>query len=78
MSREPRPSGALVAAIVQLDKATLCNLLGISQRTLENMIKAGTFPPPVRIGKYCYWTEMSVRRWQQRQFCVQENWEQGK
>lgn len=57
-----------------LDKASLCERLNISPRTLENMVKAGTFPPPVRVGKYVYWSEVAVRSWQRRLFAAQEAW----
>lgn len=57
-----------------LDKASLCARLNISARTLENMVKAGTFPPPVRVGKYVYWSEVAVRSWQRRLFAAQEAW----
>ena len=57
-----------------LTKAHLCERLNISQRTIENMVKAGNFPPPVRVGKYVYWSEIAVRKWQGRLFAAQENW----
>lgn len=63
----------LVAAL--LSKAQLCERLSISERTVENMVKAGTFPPPVRVGKYVYWSEAAVRKWQRRLFACQETWE---
>jgi prophage regulatory protein len=69
---------APVTAITQLDKTALCGQLAVSARTLENMVKAGAFPPPVRIGKRVYWTEAAVRKWQQRLFCGQEAWTGGK
>lgn len=62
-----------VAAMV--NKSQLCEQLGISERTVENMVKDGTFPPPVRVGKYVYWSEIAVRKWQQRLFAAQETWE---
>jgi len=65
-----------VEAFQQFDKPGVCNLLGFSERTLENLVKAGGFPPPVRIGRKVYWTEAAVRRWQQRQFNMQEAWVQ--
>lgn len=58
----------------QMKKDAVCNRLGISLRTLENMVKAKTFPPPVRIGKYVYWSEIAVARWQRGLFADQENW----
>ncbi|OCX75850.1 helix-turn-helix transcriptional regulator [Acidithiobacillus thiooxidans] len=58
-----------------LTKAHLCNQFAFSPRTLENMVKTGDFPPPVRIGKHVYWSEKAVSTWQQRLFSAQENWE---
>ncbi|MGC8505006.1 MAG: helix-turn-helix transcriptional regulator [Acidithiobacillus sp.] len=57
-----------------LTKADLCDQLTISPRTLENMVKAGDFPPPVRIGKHVYWSQKAVTAWQQRLFSAQESW----
>ena len=57
-----------------LKKGAVCKLLDISERTLENMVKAKHFPPPVFIGKYCYWSETIVQQWYQRKFSAQENW----
>ncbi|TVT75619.1 MAG: helix-turn-helix domain-containing protein [Denitromonas halophila] len=57
-----------------LDKKSLCEHLSISPRTIENMVNAGTFPPPVRIGKYVYWSEVAVSAWQRRMFSAQEAW----
>lgn len=57
-----------------LDKASLCQRLKISPRTVENMVKAGTFPPPVRVGKCVYWSEVAVCTWQRRLFAAQEAW----
>ena len=58
----------------QLRKKELCERLNISERTIENMVKEGTFPPPVRVGKYVYWSEAAVRKWQERIFAAQESW----
>ena len=62
----------LVAAL--LSKSQLCERLSVSERTIENMVKSGTFPPPVRVGKFVYWSEVAVRKWQERLFAVQESW----
>ena len=59
-----------------IDKATLCAELAISERTLENMVRAGGFPPAVRVGKRAYWTENAVWLWQRRRFSMQEAWVQ--
>ena len=39
------------------------------------MVKDGSFPPSVRLGKHVYWSEMAVHKWQQRLFAAQESWE---
>ncbi len=58
-----------------LNKAALCERLSFSPRTLENMVKEGIFPPPVRVGKRVYWSELAVQKWQRRLFSAQETWE---
>jgi predicted DNA-binding transcriptional regulator AlpA len=57
-----------------LKKIELCARLSISLRTLEYMVKEGKFPPPVRIGKYMYWSDKAVFAWQEKLFSKQENW----
>ncbi|MBB3182271.1 AlpA family transcriptional regulator [Variovorax sp. Sphag1AA] len=68
------PSSTALAAEL-LDKVSVCNRLSLSLRTLENMVQEGTFPPPVRVGRRVYWSEIAVRRWQQRLFAAQESWQ---
>lgn len=58
-----------------LGKATLCERLSISMRTIENMVRDGIFPPPVRVGKHVFWSEVAVQKWQRRLFASQESWE---
>lgn len=58
-----------------LNKVTLCERLAVSERTIEMMIKRGEFPPPVRVGKHVYWSEVAVQKWQRRLFAAQESWE---
>lgn len=58
-----------------LDKRTVCERLSIAPRTLENMIRDGQFPPAVRIGKFVYWSEVAVRKWQRMLFAAQESWQ---
>ena len=57
-----------------LKKAEVCTRLSISFRTLENMVKAGEFPPPVPIGKYVYWSDKALCLWQEKKFADQERW----
>lgn len=68
----PAPLGKPLAEL--LDKKSLCERLNVSPRTIENMVNAGTFPPPVRMGKYVYWSEVAVSVWQRRMFAAQEAW----
>jgi predicted DNA-binding transcriptional regulator AlpA len=58
-----------------LKKDDICERFSLSERTLENMVKANLFPPPVRLGKYVYWSEVAVHKWHTRYFCAQESWE---
>jgi predicted DNA-binding transcriptional regulator AlpA len=57
-----------------LNKTDLCTRLNVSPRTIENMIRDGRFPPPVQLGKYVYWGEAVVAKWQQRLLSEQEGW----
>jgi len=59
-----------------LCKAELCSQLSVSPRTIENMVKAQAFPPPVRIGKHVYWSEIAVANWHRSRFAQQESWKQ--
>jgi predicted DNA-binding transcriptional regulator AlpA len=57
-----------------LKKSEVCAAIGISTRTLENLVNAGQMPAGVRIGKFCYWSLKVVQDWRARQFAVQEAW----
>ncbi len=57
-----------------LDKPTVCDRLGVAPRTLENMVRDGEFPPPVRVGKRVFWSEVAVAAWHKRLFAAQEAW----
>lgn len=57
-----------------LNKKSLTERLGVSTRTVENLVAAGQFPPGVRIGRFVYWSETVVEAWQKRLFAVQEGW----
>lgn len=58
-----------------LSKKSLSARLGISTRTIENMVSAKQFPAGVRIGKFVFWTESVVEKWQSRVFGVQQGWQ---
>jgi prophage regulatory protein len=57
-----------------LNKDAVCGRLGLSARCLENMVRDGQFPPPVRLGRFVYWSEAAVIAWQQQMFAAQEAW----
>ncbi len=57
-----------------LKKADVCKELGISPRTLDNLVERREFPPGVRIGKWCYWTSKAIENFRERAFSAQENW----
>lgn len=62
---------------VLFNKTDLSKKLSISVRGLEYLVKRGEFPPPVKFGKFVYWSEITVTKWQRRLFAAQENWEPG-
>jgi len=62
---------------VQFNKIDLCKKLSISARGLEYLVKRRKFPPPVKFGKFVYWSEVAVTKWQRRLFAAQEKWEPG-
>lgn len=41
----------------------LCEQLGVTRTTLENMVDAGTFPAPLKIGRGNRWRVEDVQRW---------------
>ena len=57
-----------------LKKVAVCEQLKLSARALEVMVKAGTFPPPVRMGKHVFWSQVALENWMTRKFGPQEAW----
>lgn len=60
-----------------LNKDALAARLSLSARTIDNRVKAGDFPPGVRIGKFVYWTEAAVTACHTRVLGVQLGWRPG-
>ena len=58
-----------------LSKDAVLGLLGVSDRTLEKLVRQGKFPPPLRLGKTVRWAESVVHRWLQAQLEAQFSWE---
>jgi predicted DNA-binding transcriptional regulator AlpA len=57
-----------------LGKSAICELLSVSPRCLEMMVRDGDFPPPVQLGRHVYWTQAAVNNWYSSVFSAQENW----
>ena len=55
-------------------KAEVAKLLSVCERTLENLVRRGEFPPPVTVGKRVYWTRAVVDGWLQSTFAAQVAW----
>ena len=56
-------------------KSEVLSLLNISERTLENMVKKGNFPPGVRLGRQMFWLTQAIQKWQTASFQTQLNFE---
>lgn len=69
---QPSTSPAITNAL--LTKQEFAKRLGLSARTVENLVRAGDLPEGVRIGRFLYWTNAVVDAWQQRLFASQNAW----
>ena len=56
-------------------KSAVAERLGVSERTLEKLVRARRFPPPLRIGKHVVWAEEAVEKWLVRALASQVAWE---
>ena len=61
-----------------LSKAEVQQLLDISDRTLEKMVRARRFPPPLRLGKTVRWAEAVVLQWLAARLEPQMAWQPPK
>lgn len=57
-----------------LDKKALAARLGLSTRTVDNLVAARELPKGVRVGRFLYWTEQAVCAWQDHVFAKQRAW----
>lgn len=71
------PQSAPTAAISPnlLSKSDVMKLLGVSDRTIEKMVAAGDFPPPIRLGKCARWAEAAVVAWLNEKVAKQLRWQ---
>lgn len=56
-------------------KSAVAERLGVSERTLEKLVRARHFPPPLRIGKNVVWADEAVEKWLVRALATQVAWE---
>lgn len=61
-----------------LGKVEVQQLLNISDRTLEKMVLARQFPPPLRLGKTVRWAESVVHQWLALRLEAQMAWQPPK
>lgn len=57
-----------------LKKTAVCAAMGISPRTLENLVNINQFPPGERVGKWCFWSPKVLEDWRLGTFSAQEAW----
>ena len=61
-----------------ISKSSVALRLGVSERTIEKLVKAYKFPPPLRLGKNAVWAHDVVERWLERAVAPQQTWEAPK
>lgn len=61
-----------------LGKVEVQQLLDISDRTLEKMVRARQFPPPLRLGKTVRWADTVVLQWLAARLEAQMAWQPPK
>ena len=57
-----------------LDKDGVTKALGVCERTLENLVTRGEFPPPVHLGRRAWWDKAVVDAWLTARFAAQRAW----
>ena len=57
-----------------VSKSDVSQRLGVSERTLEKLVRARKFPPPLRLGKQVRWAETAVNTWLAQQLESQLSW----
>ena len=47
----------------KIDQRDVARYLGVTTRTVRNLIKSGALPPPIRIGRTQFWLKDKFTRW---------------
>jgi len=71
MSTDFTPAPATAALLC---KDSLAAHLGVSRRTIDNMVSARKFPKGIRVGRRMFWTHTVVETWMTRRFGPQQAW----
>lgn len=61
-----------------MGKSEVATQLKVCERTLENLLRRGEFPPPLRLGKKVRWAKAVVDAWFEQQLQPQLQWEAPK
>jgi predicted DNA-binding transcriptional regulator AlpA len=64
-------SSATPIATGRLTKQALASRLGMSVRSVENLLKDGKLPNGERIGRFLHWEESVIQRWLDSVFAAQ-------
>lgn len=73
-NEESVPTHANVS-LALIGKDEVSRRLCVCERTLENLVRRGEFPAPLRIGKCARWSGVAVDRWLSQKLEAQLNWE---
>lgn len=56
-------------------KSVVAERLNVSERTIEKLVKARKFPPPLKLGKNAMWASDVVENWLSLALTQQKTWE---
>lgn len=70
----PASAQASVEPAQLLDKIQMASMMGLSVRTLEELVGNGQLPKGVRVGRRLFWAAQVVEMWRQRTFSNQLHW----
>ena len=68
----------MTASTQLIFKSDVAQRLGVSERTIEKLVKARRFPPALKLGKNAMWSQDVVERWLSAALAPQETWEPPK
>lgn len=60
-----------------IDKNQLAQSLGVSVRTVDNLVKDRELPPGVRLGRSLFWCSSVIEGWFRQRFAAQRVWQRG-